>query len=95
MKSIEKGELPSETEQLTAEDRINERIMTGIRTIWGISIEDIVSNFGETYKDLLMQQAEKHLKTGSLYNRENHLILKPEKYFLADGIASDMFLIKV
>ncbi|MCA0933379.1 radical SAM family heme chaperone HemW [Lutimonas saemankumensis] len=95
IKSLEKDRLPSEIEHLTVEDRINERIMTGIRTIWGISIRDIMSDFGETYKEALMKQAKKHLLAGSLYIEEDHLILRPDKYFLADGIASDMFLIKV
>lgn len=95
MKSIEKDELPSEVEYLTVEDRINEMIMTGIRTMWGISVSDIVLAFGVTYKDQLMDHAEKYLQTGQLFLHEDHLILRPEKYFLADGIASDMFLIEV
>lgn len=95
LKSLEKDELSIEVEYLTVEDRINEMIMTGIRTIWGISIVDIVTEFGQDYKEQLMKQAEKHLQSGSLYLREEHLVLRPEKYFLADGIASDMFLIKV
>ena len=95
MKSLEKDMLPNEVEYLTVEDRINEMIMTGLRTIWGISIKDIDSNFGGTYKDQLMKYAQKHIDTGSLLLHEDHLILRPEKYFLADGIVSDMFLIKV
>ncbi|WKK65608.1 radical SAM family heme chaperone HemW [Lutimonas zeaxanthinifaciens] len=95
LKSLEKDELSIEVEYLTVEDRINEMIMTGIRTIWGISIVDIVTEFGQDYKEQLMKQAQKHLQSGILYLREEQLVLRPEKYFLADGIASDMFLIKV
>ena len=45
--SISKGILPSEDEQLTNIDEYNERIMTGLRTMWGVSFKQIERDFGK------------------------------------------------
>ncbi len=92
--SIQKGLLPLEKELLSVEDRINEAIMTGLRTIWGVSLKDIGKRNGEKYKNEILFQAEKYLEKGILYIEQEHLLLRPESYFLADGISSDLFLLK-
>ncbi len=93
--SIQKGLLPHEKELLSVEDRINESIMTGLRTIWGVSLKDIGKRNGEKYKNEILFQAEKYLEKEILYIEQEHLFLRPESYFLADGISADLFLLKV
>jgi len=95
MASIQKGVLPSEKELLGPEDRINESIMTGLRTIWGVSLDAIEKNFGEIHKHKIMYNAAKYLEQGTLKLEKGQLFLRPESYFLADGISADLFLIKV
>lgn len=92
--SIEKGEFPSEKEILSIEDRINEAIMTGLRTIWGVSLERIEKNYGEQYKIKILEQAEKHLDQGSLEIENDQLFITPKGHFLADGISADLFILK-
>ena len=92
---IRKGVLPSEKEALQVEDRINESIMTGLRTIWGVSVEEIEKKFGENYKNKILHNASKYLEQGALNFEKGKLILRPESYFLADGISADLFLLKV
>lgn len=53
--------MPNETEKLTLNDQFNEYVMTGLRTIWGISLEKVQSNFGVNYKDYLLKSAEKFI----------------------------------
>ncbi|WP_026708688.1 radical SAM family heme chaperone HemW [Flavobacterium frigidarium] len=93
LKAIAIDELPNEIETLSQSDRYNEYIMTGLRTIWGVSISRIQLEFGQTFSDYLMKQADKFLKDG-LLEIEND-ILKPTKKgkFLTDGIASDLFML--
>ena len=95
LKSIAENKLPSETEILSKTDRYNEYIMTGLRTIWGVSLVRIEEEFGKTYLDYLMQQAQKFLLDDLLFI-ENE-ILKPTQKgkFLSDGIASDLFLLNL
>jgi coproporphyrinogen III oxidase-like Fe-S oxidoreductase len=39
-------------------DRYNEYVMTGLRTIWGVSLDRIEAEFGQTYSDYLHKQAQ-------------------------------------
>lgn len=95
LKGIESGELPSETEKLTPADRYNEYIMTGLRTIWGISIERIESEFGKQYSSYLLKESEKFVQRGLLDFSDNILKTTKQGKFLTDGIASDLFFINL
>ncbi len=95
MSSLANEVLPSENEALQIEDRINESIMTGLRTIWGVSITDIEKNFGEKFKKEILNNADKYLDQGTLKLENGNLFLSPDSYFLADGISADLFLLKV
>ncbi len=95
LKSIQADKLPRETEILSSADRYNEYVMTGLRTIWGVSLSRIESEFGKTYLDYLKKQAHKFLNDDLLFIENN--ILKPTRKgkFLTDGIASDLFLLNL
>jgi oxygen-independent coproporphyrinogen-3 oxidase len=95
LKAIADNNLPSETETLSKTDQYNEYIMTGLRTIWGVSIERIESEFGTKYLEYLHQQAEKHLSDNLLEIENNVLKTTKKGKFLSDGIASDLFLLNL
>lgn len=95
LKSIQENQLPNEIEILSVSDRYNEYIMTGLRTIWGVSLGRIQSEFGQNYLDYLLKQAQKFLNDDLLFIENN--ILRPTKKgkFLTDGIASDLFYLNL
>ena len=95
IKSIQENKLPIEIETLTKTDRYNEYIMTGLRTIWGISLERIEQEFGKTYLDYLNKQAAKFIEDHLLFVDENILRTTKKGKFLSDGIASDLFLLNL
>ncbi|PWK02831.1 oxygen-independent coproporphyrinogen-3 oxidase [Flavobacterium araucananum] len=95
LKSIQEDILPIETETLTLSDRYNEYIMTGLRTIWGVSLERIENEFGLNYLTYLKKQSQKFLDDDLVFIENN--ILKPtaKGKFLTDGIASDLFYLNL
>ena len=95
IKSIQENKLPLETETLTKTDRYNEYIMTGLRTIWGVSLDRIEEEFGKTYLDYLNQQAAKFIEDHLLFVDDNILRTTKKGKFLSDGIASDLFLLNL
>ena len=95
LKSIQENQLPSETEILSKTDRYNEYVMTGLRTIWGVSLDRIETEFGTTYLDYLNQQAAKYIEDHLLFVDENILRTTKKGKFLSDGIASDLFLLNL
>ena len=93
--SILEDRLPHEVEILTSQDLYNEYVMTGLRTIWGISLERIEKEFGTDYLTYLLKQADKFLVDGLLSIDENVLSTTAKGKFLADGIASNLFLVNL
>ena len=95
MASILKGQRPAESEMLSFEDRIYEAIMTGLRTIWGVSLANLANNYGGNYRLRILEQAKRHLDQDTLKLENDHLYITEKGSFLADGIASDLFLLKL
>ena len=95
LKAIQNDELPNEVEKLTLQDRYNEYIMTGLRTIWGVSLVRIEQEFGSDFLNYLKKQSQKFIDDGLLSITDN--ILKPtlKGKFLTDGIASDLFYLNL
>lgn len=91
IKSIQEDQLPSEIEILSVADRYNEYIMTGLRTIWGVSLDRIETEFGSEYLDYLHKQAQRFLDDDLLFIDNAILKPTPKGKFLTDGIASDLF----
>ncbi|MEL4306979.1 radical SAM family heme chaperone HemW [Joostella sp. CR20] len=98
IKAISEDNIPNEVEELSINDRYNESVMTGLRTVWGVSLEKIKFEFGEKYVAYLLKQAEKYLEKELLTLVENGtkqtLKTTQKGKFLADGIASDLFVIE-
>ena len=89
--SISKGILPSDVEVLTKIDRYNERIMTGLRTMWGVSFIQIEKDFGKDYLVYLKNRSKSFIREGLLVIDAGALIATSKGKFLVDGIASDLF----
>ncbi len=95
IKALEGEVLPKETETLSKTDRYNEYVMTGLRTIWGVSLEKIKHDFGQTYLDYLNKQTKKYLEKHLLFVDNGKLLATKKGKFLVDGIASDLFMINL
>ena len=95
IKALQENVVPIETETLSKTDTYNEYIMTGLRTIWGVSIEKVERDFGKQYKNYLLDQATIHLKNDLLYLDDDKLLVTKKGKFLSDGLASDLFKINL
>jgi len=95
LKNLAENKLPSETETLSINDRYNEYVMTGLRTIWGVSLLRIEREFGQKNLSYLLEQSEKFISDGLLVVENNILTTTKKGKFLADGIASDLFLVNL
>lgn len=88
IESISKGMIPLEKEILTPLQKMNEYIMTSLRTSEGLSIDRIE----KAKRDKLVEKAGKYIVKGSLKQVNNYLLLTKEGKLLADGIAADLFI---
>lgn len=95
IKKINQNELPIQRETLSVTDRYNEYLMTGLRTIWGVSLSKIEKDFGENYSKYLQMQAKKFVKQELLYIENDVLKTTKKGKFLSDGLASDLFMLNL
>ncbi len=95
IKALELNQLLREVEDLNTTDRYNEYIMTGLRTVWGVSLKKVVKEFGKTYEKYLLEQAQKHIEEHLLFLDGDILLVTKKGKFLSDGIASDLFLLNL
>ena len=93
IKNLNQNILPIEKEILTEKDRFNEMIMIGLRTIWGVDLNRINQNFSSEVIDYLNQEIKSKIESGILKIENNYLKIPEKHWFLADGIASDLFIV--
>lgn len=104
IESINQGSLPFEKEELTLVQKINEYIMTSLRTMEGMDLkkleEIIKSNWqlatGNRHKERiineLIKKSMKYVERGLITLNDNTIVLTKDGKMLADGIAADMFI---
>ena len=93
IKKIEANQLPLEIETLSQNDKYNEFVMTGLRTIWGVSLSKIEDKFGLHYKNFLIKEAQFYINEQLLYIEKDSLKATKKGKFLTDGIASELFML--
>ena len=93
--TLKVGALPIEFEELSENDRYNEYVMTGLRTIWGVSLVKIEQEFGVEYLYYIKQQSKKYIREGLLYFKGETLLATKKGKFLVDGIAADLFAVNL
>ena len=93
IKNLAENKLPKETEILSEKDRFNEMLMIGLRTIWGVDLNKLKENFSEEILEHYNKETASKLSEGFLIIENNYLKIPEKHWFLADGIASDLFIL--
>ena len=91
--SLNQSKLAKETEILTEKEQFNEMLMIGLRTIWGVDLTSLKEKFTTELLEKFQSQIKNKLEDGILQIENNHLKIPEKHWFLADGIAADLFLI--
>ncbi|MEG0887184.1 MAG: radical SAM family heme chaperone HemW [Bacteroides sp.] len=94
VEGINQGMRVFETEQRDEATRYNEFILTSLRTVWGISLNQLQSTFNDKLYHYCLRIADKHLQSGTLELRNNALCLSRKGIFVSDGIMSDLLWVE-
>ncbi|RXK52464.1 radical SAM family heme chaperone HemW [Aquirufa rosea] len=93
IQGIKEGKGFFEQEQLSPENRINEYIMTRLRTMWGIDLA-YVKNTYQQLNQAFPQEVLENWKNRQFAEEINgHLILTDSGKLIADKLSGDIFLI--
>ncbi len=90
---IQRGELPKEIETLSLADQYNEMLMIGLRTSVGVDLNQMKQKFDAEIMQKFLETLTPKIQEGILIMEHNHLKINKKYWFMADGIAADLFLI--
>lgn len=92
LSSLQQDQLPFEQETLTKADRLNEYIMTSLRTSWGMDLQYIDQQFGSDYGQPVRQGLFAFIERGEVNIQGDVATLSTDGKLLADHIASVLFV---
>ncbi len=90
IQQIYAGTLPAEMEELTETNRLNEYIMTSLRTSWGLDIDHLNAIAGGAAA-ILAKEAIPYLEKEWIIQKDNKIHLTQTGKLYADHIASELF----
>jgi oxygen-independent coproporphyrinogen-3 oxidase len=89
---LEENMLFATEEILSPESRLNERILTRLRTIWGLSLTQTRSETGLDLENLRFKEIQMFLEQGHLIKENNVLYLTYSGKILADHLAMELMV---
>jgi len=94
MKAVEEGGVYSEYEELSFNDRFNDYVLTSLRTMWGLDLDLVKREFGESYYQYCQEKANKFIQSEDVRIEKEHIILTDKGVFISNDVMSDFFFIE-
>lgn len=91
IKRIEENKQAYEEETLSKNDQFNDYLMLGLRTRWGIDLNEVTTLFGATYRQHCSTYLQKH--ADSFCIKDTNIRLTTEAFFKSDAIIADIFVV--
>lgn len=89
---LNQNKVAFESELLSPEDQYNEYVMTRLRTIWGVNIDEMSKTFDEYFIHHFTREIKKPVSKSWVIENENNYRLSRAGKLFADRIASDLFI---
>jgi len=93
IKKLNAGLLAKEEEILSREDQFNEMIMIGLRTLRGVDLGSLKEKSDDRILEHFQREIRQKLDEEILVIENGHLKIPEKHWFMADGIASDLFMV--
>ena len=85
-----KGEFIDKEEVLSDTDRYNEMVMLRLRTLEGITEENL-NRIAERYHNYFLSSVKKHITSGNISVENRRYFISPKGIFISDYIISELF----
>lgn len=89
---LQNYQIPFSEDFLSVDDRLNEYLLTGLRTIWGIDLAYVKTEYGKDLVTDKKQILDRMDSQGWLIWKGNNLSLTKSGMLLADSIAASLFV---
>lgn len=92
LRQLNRDQLPATVEVLTVEEKVNDYLLTTLRTNWGADLMKIKSEYTVDLLSVHQNYIENLVENGLAVFKGSHLILTRRGRFLADKISADLFI---
>ena len=82
-----------EIEKLSENEKYNEYVLTTLRTMWGINQKYLTNNYNKKINLKFTALIKKWIESGDVIKENENFKLSKKGMLMADGIASDLFVI--
>lgn len=93
LKAIAEETVFWESETLSVKDQVNEHIMLGLRTKWGVDLQTLLEKFGYNVLEERSIKIEQFVSSKALVQKTDRLYLTRTGIMLGDHIASELFMV--
>jgi oxygen-independent coproporphyrinogen-3 oxidase len=90
IEGIQAGQPVYEMEVLTRTNRLNEYLLTTLRTMWGVDLKYLTLYFGAKASERLLKSGAKYIRSGHMKLSRDFLTLTHEGYFISDTIIGEL-----
>lgn len=91
---INNNKIQVETEHLSQATKYNDYILTGLRTMWGINLNKLQTQFGEKLYNYCLHNATRYIADNYIKRKDENLILSKKGLLISDRIMSDLMYIE-
>jgi len=92
IKSLQQNTIPSEKEILSQSEKINEYVMTSLRTIEGMDLNFVEAKFSAKERKRIEKILHTKIENNNFFEENDRIILTDEGKLFADKIAMELFL---
>ena len=92
LRTLKNSEIPFEREELTGKDKLNEYLLTSLRTIWGMNLDFVKNNFGNDAAFELEKKLSLLIDEQLVELKDNNFILTRKGKYFADKISLQLFV---
>jgi oxygen-independent coproporphyrinogen-3 oxidase len=92
IRSLQQNIIPFEKEILTNKEKINEYIMTSLRTMEGMDLYFIENNFSNSERKRIENILQNKVEEGNYFQQNERIILTDKGKLFADAIAVELFV---
>lgn len=92
LRTLKNSEIPFEREELTGKDKLNEYLLTSLRTMWGMNLDFVKNNFGNDAAFELEKKLSLLIDEQLVELKDNNFILTRKGKYFADKISLQLFV---
>ena len=82
-----------ETEHLDERARYNDFVVTRMRTMWGVSLDELRRTFGKARESYFLEKAERYISIKKLKKQGGYVKVLPDFFFISDAIIRELIVL--